>query len=112
MTRVILIFGAGPRIGQSVGETFKAQGYKIAFASRALKTSGSTSDELHIPTDCSSPDAVINAFNKVHRTWGAPHVVYNAYAHQENNPKDVFEVPLDVFTRSAYVNIISGYVAT
>jgi hypothetical protein len=31
--------------------------------------------------------------------------------HTDNNPKDIFEVPLDVFTQSNYVNMISAYVA-
>jgi NAD(P)-dependent dehydrogenase (short-subunit alcohol dehydrogenase family) len=76
--RIVLIFGAGPNIGQSVAKAFKTKGYKVALASRSLKAESSTSEELHIPTDCSNTDAITDAFNKVESTWGVPHVVvYN-----------------------------------
>lgn len=77
-SRVALIFGVGPNIGQSVARAFKTKSYKIALASRSLKSEASTPDELHIPTDCSDTDAIVGAFNKVRDVFGPPEVVvYN-----------------------------------
>jgi NAD(P)-dependent dehydrogenase (short-subunit alcohol dehydrogenase family) len=110
--RVALIFGAGARIGRSVAKDFGAKGFKVALASRSLKAEDSTADELHIPTDCGDTQSIIDAFAKVKSVFGPPNVVvYNAYAHVENSPTDVFEVPLDVFKKNVAVNIFGAYAA-
>lgn len=75
---VALILGAGPNIGQSAVRKFASKGYKVALASRSLKESNSTDDQLHIPSDFTKPDDVISAFNKVKEVFGIPSVVvYN-----------------------------------
>ncbi|KAF9778514.1 hypothetical protein IL306_003966 [Fusarium sp. DS 682] len=110
---IALIFGAGAKVGKSVAQAFSAKGYRLALASRTQDPSTSTNKELHIPTDLSDTDSVIQAFTKVRSEFGHPHVViYNAYHHDgPNNPNDIFEVPLDSFKTSGTVNIFSAYAA-
>ncbi|KAJ4245485.1 hypothetical protein NW762_013994 [Fusarium torreyae] len=111
-SRVALILGAGSNVGANVAKAFRAKGYKVALASRTQKPENSTTDELYIPADCGDTDAVSRAFEKVRSVFGQPNVViYNAYAGVNNNPKDVFEVPLDFFKKAAAVNIFGAYAA-
>jgi NAD(P)-dependent dehydrogenase (short-subunit alcohol dehydrogenase family) len=78
MSPVALIFGAGPGVGHHVSQAFRGKGYKVGIASRSLKAENSTADELHIPTDCSDPDAIVRAFDQVRAKYGHPSVVvYN-----------------------------------
>ncbi|KAH7305842.1 hypothetical protein B0I35DRAFT_483598 [Stachybotrys elegans] len=110
--RVVLIFGAGARVGRSVAQAFGAKGYKVALAARSLKAQDSTKDQLHIPTDCSDPESIVQAFSQVRSAYGSPNVVvYNAAAGTRNSSTDVFEVPLDAFRKSASVNILGPYAA-
>jgi NAD(P)-dependent dehydrogenase (short-subunit alcohol dehydrogenase family) len=75
---VVLILGAGTNIGRHVAEAFASKGYKIALAARRLKDEDSTHNHLHIRSDLSNPDSVINAFSRVKEKLGAPSVViYN-----------------------------------
>lgn len=75
---VILILGAGPNIGQAVARTFAYKGYKVALASRSLKETDSSDNQLNIPSDFSKTDDVVKAFDKVKRVFGIPSVVvYN-----------------------------------
>jgi NAD(P)-dependent dehydrogenase (short-subunit alcohol dehydrogenase family) len=75
---VILIFGAGPRIGRHVAQAFALKGYKVALAARTLKEADNTTDQVNISSDLSDPNAVVNAFSKVKSLLGVPSVVvYN-----------------------------------
>ena len=75
---VVLILGAGPNIGQAVARTFASQGYQVGLAARSLKEADSTDSQLHIPSDFSETDDVVNAFTKVKKAFGIPSVViYN-----------------------------------
>lgn len=75
---VILILGAGPRIGTHVAKAFDAKGYKVALAARKAKEADNTADQVNVPTDLSDPNSVINAFSKVKASLGVPSVVvYN-----------------------------------
>ncbi|KAL2205195.1 NAD(P)-binding protein [Sarocladium strictum] len=110
--RIALILGAGPNIGQSVAKAFKDKGYRVAVTSRSADPKASSSEDLSIQADLSHPEAAGEVFEKVKSTWGVPHVViYNAYVHTDNDPKDALEVPVDTFTRSTFVNLISAYAA-
>lgn len=83
MDRIVLIIGAGSNVGQSVANTFKARGYKVALASRTQDYGATTSTELRIPTDCANLDDVVGAFDKVKAAWGVPEiVVYNGLSLQ------------------------------
>ena len=75
---VILIFGAGPNIGEAVAQTFASKGYKIALAARSLREADSTDNQLNITSDFANPDDVVNAFTRVKKVLGIPSVVvYN-----------------------------------
>jgi NAD(P)-dependent dehydrogenase (short-subunit alcohol dehydrogenase family) len=76
---IVLIFGAGSNVGSSVAKAFLAKGHKVALASRSQNPETSTETELHIPTDCSDTDSVLNAFAKTKSEFGFPNVViYNS----------------------------------
>ena len=62
---IILILGAGPRVGTSVAKTFAAKGYSVALASRKASQANSTANEIHIPTDFADPGTIANAFAQV-----------------------------------------------
>ena len=75
---VILVLGAGPRIGTSVANAFAAKGYSVALASRKASQANSTANEIHIPTDFADPGTIANAFSQVKEKLGIPSVVvYN-----------------------------------
>ena len=75
---VILIIGAGPRIGTSVAKAFAAKGYKVALASRKASEANNTANEIHIQSDFADPSTVANAFSQVKASLGIPSVVvYN-----------------------------------
>ena len=75
---IILILGAGPRIGTSVAKAFTAKGYKVALASRKASEVDDTANQIHIQSDFTDPGTVVNAFSKVKASLGIPSVVvYN-----------------------------------
>lgn len=75
---IILILGAGPRIGTTVAKVFAAKGYKVALASRKASEANNTANEIHIPSDFADPGTVVDAFSKVEASLGIPSVVvYN-----------------------------------
>ncbi|GKT50079.1 glucose 1-dehydrogenase [Colletotrichum spaethianum] len=109
---VVLILGAGPRVGLSVASVFASKGYKVAVAARSLKEADSTDNQLNIKSDFANPDEVVNAFAKVTKELGIPSVViYNAGAATFSPPNDPFAIPLDAFKRDMTVNTTSVFVA-
>lgn len=75
---IIIILGAGERVGFPVAKAFAAKGYRVALAARKLKESDSKADELHITSDFSYPLSITTAFAKVNAALGVPSVVvYN-----------------------------------
>lgn len=77
---VVLILGAGARVGQSSAQAFQAAGYRIAIASRSLehgKTNSSGFLELRV--DLSKPEQIPTVFETVEQILGAPPsvVIYN-----------------------------------
>ena len=75
---VILILGAGPKVGLPVAEAFASKGYKVAIAARSLNEADSTNNQLNIKSDFANPEDVLNAFVKVRKELGIPSVVvYN-----------------------------------
>jgi NAD(P)-dependent dehydrogenase (short-subunit alcohol dehydrogenase family) len=79
---IILILGAGPRIGTSVAKAFAAKGYKVALTSRKASEAKNNANEIHIQIDLADPTTVVNAFSKVKATFGVPSVVvYNGGDH-------------------------------
>ncbi|QYT05574.1 hypothetical protein H0G86_012467 [Trichoderma simmonsii] len=109
---VVLILGAGPKVGLPTANTFASKGYKVAIAARSLNEADSTDSQLHIKSDFANPDDVVNAFVKVKSELGIPSVViYNAGAATFPSPGDPFAIPLDAFKRDMTVNNTSVFVA-
>jgi len=77
-TPVLLILGAGPNVGKSVSQTFAANGYRVALASRTSPESNDWKESLHVKSDLSKPESVKEVFQQVHEKLGIPNVVlYN-----------------------------------
>ena len=75
---IILVLGAGPRIGTSVAKAFVAKGYKVALTSRKASEASNTGNEINIQSDLADPGTVVNAFSQVKASLGIPSVVvYN-----------------------------------
>ncbi|RFU27515.1 hypothetical protein B7463_g8834, partial [Scytalidium lignicola] len=109
---VILIFGAGPNIGQAVARTFASKGYKVALAARSLREADSTDKQLNITSDLANPDDVVNAFTKVKKVLGIPSVVvYNVSASTLTPANDPFALPLAAFNRDTAINVTSAFIA-
>ncbi|KAF4464531.1 short-chain dehydrogenase [Fusarium albosuccineum] len=109
---VALILGAGSNVGQHVARAFAAKGYKIALTARSLKEEDSTPDQLHIRSDFSDPNSVVNVFTKVKSQLGAPGVVvYNAAASARHDTKNPLSVSLKDFDRDLAINTSSAFVA-
>lgn len=77
-SRIILILGAGPNVGEHVARAFVAKGYKVALTSRKAKEEDNTADRVNISADLSDPESVVGVFSKVKELLGIPSVVvYN-----------------------------------
>lgn len=113
-TPVILILGAGPRIGASVAEKFSSNGYKIAIASRSGNDTETDKGFLSLKADFTKPDSIPALFGTVKTKFNtAPSVVvYNAAALTNPPDKDsIFSVSAESVTLDLNVNTISPYVA-
>jgi NAD(P)-dependent dehydrogenase (short-subunit alcohol dehydrogenase family) len=77
-TPVLLVLGAGPKIGLSVGNAFAAKGYKVALAARSLQDGVGEDGYLRLRINLENPEEVQKAFAKAKETFGIPSVVvYN-----------------------------------
>jgi NAD(P)-dependent dehydrogenase (short-subunit alcohol dehydrogenase family) len=91
LSPVLLILGAGPRIGQSVANAFAAKGYRVAVAARSLSPENSTADKLFIKADLSDPASISDIFAKVKELFGPPSVVvYNGSSETLQSPLSPF----------------------
>lgn len=111
---VILVLGAGPRIGASVAENFASQGYKVAVASRKGEGKINEKGYLSIKADFTDPQSIEPVFDAVKAEFGtAPSVViYNAAT---LTPPPVQDSPLSIPSERVagdlIVNTVSPYVA-
>ncbi|KAH9230837.1 hypothetical protein K456DRAFT_1842235 [Colletotrichum gloeosporioides 23] len=109
---VVLILGAGPKVGIPAAKAFASKGYKVAIAARSLDEADSTDEQLNIKSDFANPEDVVRAFAKVKKELGIPSVViYNAGAATFSPPGDPFAISLDSFQRDMTVNNTSVFVA-
>ncbi|KAI8315990.1 Glucose 1-dehydrogenase [Colletotrichum sp. SAR11_59] len=109
---VVLILGAGPKVGIPAAKAFASKGYKVAIAARSLDEADSTDEQLNIKSDFTNPEHVVRAFAKVKKELGIPSVViYNAGAATFSPPGDPFAISLDSFQRDMTVNSTSVFVA-
>ena len=78
--KVILILGAGPRLGASIASKFESNGYKVALAARSVSDGTSPEGRLHIKCDLSNSLSVPTVFKTVEQSFGFPNVVvYNGW---------------------------------
>ena len=79
-SQVLLILGAGGRVGTSVARLFASKGYKVAVSSRTDKSISyeGSGKPLFVAADLSDPSSVPRVFEKVKKELGTPSVVvYN-----------------------------------
>ncbi|XXG98319.1 hypothetical protein Hte_004642 [Hypoxylon texense] len=113
-TRVVLILGAGPRVGASVAEKFASNGYKVAVASRSGTGAKTANGFLSLKADFTKPDSIPGVFAAVKTEFKAsPNVViYNAASLTPPPDKDSFlSIPVESVTSDLNINTISPYVA-
>ncbi|WVW82658.1 hypothetical protein I302_104669 [Kwoniella bestiolae CBS 10118] len=111
MSKIALIFGLGPRIGQPTATKFHHAGYKVATVARTPRTY--TSDDfIHVTADLNDPSSVKPIFDKVETQWGkAPDVViYNAGS-LVPTPTNPLNANMDEFVKSFNVNTMTPYCA-
>lgn len=111
---VVLILGAGPRVGVAVAEKFASLGYSVAVVSR--KGTGTKNDKgfLSLKADFTEPNSIPALFEEVKSEFKiAPSVViYNAAALTMPPARDsVLSVSTESVTADLNVNTVSAYVA-
>lgn len=78
LSKVALIFGAGPNIGANVAQAFSRDGYKVAVASRSLRSNLPAEEFLQLRCDLGDSSAIVRAFETTREKLGHPSVViYN-----------------------------------
>lgn len=111
---VVLILGAGPRIGAAVAERFSSNGYQVALASRS--GSGTKNDKgfLSLKADFSQPDTIPSLFKAVKAEFHSPPniIVYNAGS-LTNPPEkeDPLSIAAEDVQKDFVVNTVTPYVA-
>lgn len=111
---VVLILGAGPRIGSAVAAKFASNGYKVAIASRKGTDSADGNHYFSAKADFADPSSVPALFKTVTSALGtAPSVViYNAPSLTPPPVEGfVFSIPAGRFSHDLNVNTVSAYVA-
>jgi len=110
----VLILGAGPRVGYSVGRKFKAEGYQVAVASRSPDSKAAEKEGFFpVTVDLVDNASIEAAFKQVTQKLGTPNVVvYNAAALTfPPDPEDPFSVTPAAFVKDLGVNTIGAFVA-
>ncbi|KAK9311271.1 hypothetical protein V1524DRAFT_450394 [Lipomyces starkeyi] len=98
---VVLILGAGPRIGASVAEKFVSNGYEVAVASRSGTGTKTAKGFLSLKADFTMSDSIPALFDAVKtKCHAAPSVV-----------DSVLSVSAESVASDLNVNTISPYVA-
>lgn len=111
---VVLILGAGPRIGASVAERFSSNGYQVAVASRSGNNTKTAKGFLSLRADFSKPDSIPALFDAVKAEFHhSPSVViYNAGSLTIPSDKDsIFSVSVESVLSDLKINTISSYAA-
>ncbi|KAK9311561.1 hypothetical protein V1524DRAFT_387548 [Lipomyces starkeyi] len=111
---IVLILGAGPRIGASVAEKFASNGYAVAVASRSGTGTKTAKGFLSLKADFTKPDSIPALFDAVKTEFHAsPRVfVYNAATLTPAPDKDsVLSISVESVASDLNVNTISPYVA-
>ncbi|KAI1347862.1 NAD(P)-binding protein [Xylaria sp. FL0043] len=111
---VVLILGAGPRVGASVAGKFAADGYKVAIASREETGGQNEKGYLSLKAEFNDPESIPALFDAVKAEFkAAPSVVvYNASAITPPPNKDsVLSIAASNVAADLNVNTVSPYAA-
>ncbi len=111
---VVLILGAGPRIGASVAEKFASNGYKVAIVSRSGSDTKTAKGFLSLKADLYKPDSIPALFDAVKTEFHTSPsvVVYNAGGFTNPPDKDsIFSISAESVALDLNINTISPYVA-
>ena len=111
---VVLILGAGARVGAAVAERFANNGYKVAVVSRKGTGSLNSDGYLSLKADFSKPETVTPVFEAIKAEFHtAPSVVvYNAASLiPPPDPSSIFSIPAEAFASDLNINTNSAYVA-
>lgn len=111
---VVLILGAGPRIGASLAEKFASNGYHVALVSR--KGTGAKTDKgfLSLKADLTKPNSVPALFDAVKTEFNSSPsvVIYNAGSlTMPPDPESVLSIPVESVISDLDINTITPYVA-
>ncbi|WWC69067.1 uncharacterized protein I206_103003 [Kwoniella pini CBS 10737] len=111
MSKIALVLGSGPRVGQAVANKFHSAGYRVATVSRSARTCDSD-DLVHLTADFTDTTSVEPIFDQVEKVWGkSPDVVvYNAYAFASTHAGPL-SADIDELAKSLNGNTISPYLA-
>jgi NAD(P)-dependent dehydrogenase (short-subunit alcohol dehydrogenase family) len=107
---VILILGAGTRIGVSVAEKFASNGHKVAVVSRSWSDTKSDKGFLSLKADFTKPKSIPVQFGAVKTEfYTCPSVVvYNVAARMNPPDKDsIFAIAAENVALDLNVNTIS-----
>ncbi|WVW82659.1 hypothetical protein I302_104670 [Kwoniella bestiolae CBS 10118] len=110
MSKIALILGLGPHIGQPTADRLLSAGYKVATVSRTPRIA-SEEGTIHLTADFQDPSTVEPVFDQVQQKWGSPSLVlYNAAAmcYTGENP---LSAPIYEFINVFNVNTTSAYAA-
>ncbi|KAI1331903.1 hypothetical protein F5Y16DRAFT_359533 [Xylariaceae sp. FL0255] len=110
---IVLILGAGARVGASVAAKFASKNYKVAVAARKGTDSQTLEGYLSLKADFTEPSTIPALFEKVKSELGVPNVVvYNAAAlTQPPDESSVLSIPSESVLADFNVNTLSAYVA-
>lgn len=111
---VVLILGAGPRIGASLVQTFASNNYDVVVVSRSGSGTKTAEGVLSLKADFAKPESIPALFDAVKTEFQTfPSVViYNAGSLTPPPDKDsVFSIPAERVAFDLNVNTISPYVA-
>jgi NAD(P)-dependent dehydrogenase (short-subunit alcohol dehydrogenase family) len=99
-TPVLLVLGAGPKIGLSVAKAFADKGYKVALAARSLQDGVGEDEYLHLKIDLANTEEIQKVFTKVKEKLGVPAVVvYNGSSIRVSNSLKVSCTITDIYPR-------------
>lgn len=119
VNKIVLILGAGPRIGAAVAEHFARNDYKVALASRtggskANTNSTTTNDFISLTADFTKPSTIPSLFSAVQAAFHAPPnvIIYNAGSLTPPPEKDdPLSIAAENVQKDFMVNVVTPYVA-
>ena len=114
---ILLLFGAGSRVGKGLTDGFVNAGYRVATVNRSAPeqpTTSASGQVLSIRADISQPAQIPPVFEQVRNTWGgAPSVVvWNAASFSVvPDQSNIFTLGLDAINHDMALMITSPFVA-